>query len=88
MATTKLNKRLYSKATNILEEFDGFCSISNYFDFEVDGKTIDHLSLTHEIEFLSGDDPIFCPEGTCEKVVLTNEQINDLLEQFVEYYEL
>lgn len=83
----KINKSLYSRTLEcLLEDYDGFCTISD-LGIIVNGTQIDHLMVaddpTATIKFYCGDDPTD-EAGYSEEIVLTNEQINEVLNQFLE----
>ena len=83
----KINKSLYSRTLEcLLEDYDGFCTISD-FGIIVNGTQIDHLMVVDDpkakIKFYCGDDPTD-EAGHSEEIVLTNEQINEVLDQFLE----
>lgn len=86
----KLNKRLFNQALEMLiEDFDGFATISD-LGVVVNGTQIDHLMVestwdgSYTIKYYAGDDPTD-EDGDFEELDLTTEQINDVLQQFVEY---
>lgn len=86
----KLNKEIYSKAIECLtEDYDGFCTISD-FGIEVNGTQIDHLLLTptwdgdKAIHFYCGEDPTD-EDADFEEIILTEEQINDVLKEFLDF---
>lgn len=86
----KLNKILFQQALEMLiEDFDGFATISG-LGVVVNGTQIDHLMVESTwdgdftIKFYCGDDPTD-EDGEYEEMVLTAKQINDVLQQFVDY---
>lgn len=86
----KLNKDLFQQALEMLvEDFDGFATISD-LGVVVNGTQIDHLMVTgtwdggSTIKYYCGDDPTD-EDGEYEEMVLTAEQTNDVLQQFVDY---
>lgn len=83
----KIDRELYNSALEcLLEDFDGFCTISD-LGIIVNGAQIDHLMVvddpTATIKFYCGDDPTD-EDGYYEEIVLTDEQINGVLDQFLE----
>lgn len=83
----KINRALYARTLEcLLEDFDGICTISD-FGIIVNGTQIDHLMVvddpTAKIKFYCGDDPTD-EDGDYEEIVLTDEQINEVLDQFLE----
>ncbi len=87
---SKLNKEIYSKAIEcLIEDYNGFCTISD-LGVVVNGTQIDHLMVESTwdggsaIKYYCGDDPMD-EDGEYEEMVLTAEQINDVLQQFVDY---
>ena len=83
----KINKSLYSRTLEcLLEDYDGFCTISD-FGIIVNGTQIDHLMVADypkaKIKFYCGDDPTD-EDGYYEEIILTDEQINEVLDQFLE----
>lgn len=83
----KINKSLYSRTLEcLIEDYDGFCTISD-LGIIVNGTQIDHLMVVDDpkaaIKFYCGDDPTD-EDGYSEEIVLTNEQINEVLDQFLE----
>lgn len=86
---SKLDRALYARSLEcLLEDFDGFCTISD-LGIIVNGAQIDHLMVTDTwdgdsaIKFYCGDDPTD-EDGYYEEIVLTDEQINGVLEQFLD----
>ena len=86
----KLNKILFQQALEMLaEDFDGFATISD-LGVEVNGTQIDHLMIVptwdggSTIKYYCGDDPMD-EDGEYEEMVLTAEQTNEVLQQFVDY---
>ena len=86
----KLNKILFQQALEMLiEDFDGFATISD-LGVVVNGTQIDHLMVESTwdgdftIKYYCGDDPTD-EDGEYEEMELTEEQINDVLQQFVDY---
>ena len=86
----KLNKDLFQQALEMLvEDFDGFATISD-LGIVVNGTQIDHLMVAgtldgdSTIKYYCGDDPTD-EDGEYEEMELTEEQINDVLQQFVDY---
>lgn len=84
---SKLDRALYARSLEcLLEDFDGFCTISD-LGIIVNGAQIDHLMVvddpTAKIKFYCGDDPTD-EDGYYEEIVLTDEQINGVLEQFLD----
>ena len=86
----KLNKDLFQQALEMLvEDFDGFATISD-LGVVVNGTQIDHLMVVptwdggSTIKYFCGDDPTD-EDGEYEEMELTAEQINDVLQQFVDY---
>lgn len=85
----KINRALYNSALEcLIEDFDGFCTISD-LGIIVNGTQIDHLMVSDAldgggaIKFYCGDDPTD-EDGYYEEIVLTDEQINEVLEQFLD----
>lgn len=83
----KINRALYARTLEcLIEDFDGICTISD-FGIIVNGTQIDHLMVvddpTAKIKFYCGDDPTD-EDGDYEEIVLTDEQINEVLDQFLE----
>ena len=86
----RLNKRLYSKAIEcLIEDYDRVCTISD-FGIVVNGTQIDHLLLTpswdgdNSIHFYCGGD-ITDEDADCEEIILTDEQINYVLKEFLNF---
>ena len=86
----KLNKDLFQQALEMLvEDFDGCATISD-LGVVVNGTQIDHLMVADTwdgggtIKYYCGDDPTD-EDGEYEEMELTEEQINDVLQQFVDY---
>jgi hypothetical protein len=73
----------------LIEDFDGFATISG-LGVVVNGTQIDHLMAVdtwdgdYTIKYFCGDDPLD-EDGEYEEMDLTEEQINDVLQQFVDY---
>ena len=85
---SKLNRALYARTLEcLLKDFDGFCTISD-FGINVNGTKIDHLMVvddpTAKIKFYCGDDPTD-DDGYYEEIILTDEQINEVLNEFLEF---
>ena len=85
-----LNEKLFQQALEMLvEDFDGFATISD-LGIEINGTQIDHLMIVPTIdgnctiEYICGDDPLD-DDGDFEEIVLTAEQTNEVLQQFVDY---
>jgi hypothetical protein len=72
----------------LLVDFDGFCTISG-LGIIANGAQIDHLMVCDTwdgdcaIKFYCGDDPTD-EDGYSEEIVLTDEQINGVLDQFLD----
>lgn len=86
----KLNEKLFQQALEMLvEDFDGFATISG-LGVVVNGTQIDHLMVESTwdggsiIKYYCGDDPTD-EDGEYEEMVLTAEQTNEVLQQFVDY---
>ena len=86
----KLNEKLFQQALEMLvEDFDGFATISG-LGVVVNGTQIDHLMIVPTwdgdctIKYYCGDDPTD-EDGEYEEMVLTAEQTNEVLQQFVDY---
>jgi hypothetical protein len=86
----KLNKDLFQQALEMLvEDFDGCVTISD-LGVVVNGTQIDHLMVAGTwdgdctIKYYCGDYPLD-EDGEYEEMDLTEEQINDVLQQFVDY---
>lgn len=86
---SKIDRALYKSALEcLIEDFDGFCTISG-LGIIVNGAQIDHLMVCDTrdgggaIKFYCGDDPTD-EDGYYEEIVLTDEQINGVLDQFLE----
>ena len=86
---SKIDRALYKSALEcLIEYFDGFCTISG-LGIIVNGAQIDHLMVCDTwdgggaIKFYCGDDPTD-EDGYYEEIVLTDEQINGVLDQFLE----
>lgn len=84
---SKLDRALYNSALEcLLTDFDGFCTISD-LGIIANGAQIDHLMVvddpTAKIKFYCGDDPTD-EDGYYEEIVLTDEQINGVLDQFLD----
>ena len=86
---SKLDRALYARSLEcLLEDFDGFCTISD-LGIIVNGAQIDHLMVCDNcdggsaIKFYCGDDPTD-EDGYYEEIVLTDKQINEVLEQFLD----
>lgn len=86
---SKLDRALYLRSLEcLLEDFEGFCTISD-LGIIVNGTQIDHLMVCDTwdgdcaIKFYCGDDPTD-EDGYSEEIVLTDEQINGVLEQFLD----
>lgn len=87
---SKIDRALYARSLEcLIEDFDGFCTISG-LGIIVNGTQIDHLMVIDTwdggstIKFYCGDDPTD-EDGYYEEIVLTEEQINEVLEQFLDY---
>ena len=87
---SKLDRALYARSLEcLLEDFDGFCTISD-LGIIVNGAQIDHLMVTDTwdggsaIKFYCGRDDPTDEDGYYEEIVLTDEQINGVLEQFLD----
>lgn len=89
---SKIDKALYARTLEcLIEDFDGLCTISD-FGIVVNGTQIDHLMVFDTLEddgcaikFYSGEDPTNeTIDGYSEEIVLTDEQINGVLEQFLD----
>ena len=83
---SKLDRALYARSLEcLLEDFEGFCTISDLGII----ANIDHLMVCDTwdggsaIKFYCGDDPTD-EDGYYEEIVLTDEQINGVLEQFLD----
>ena len=86
---SKLDRALYMRSLEcLLEDFEGFCTISD-LGIIANGAQIDHLMVCDTwdgdstIKFYCGDDPTD-EDGYSEEIVLTDEQINGVLEQFLD----
>jgi hypothetical protein len=86
---SKLDRALYARSLEcLLEDFEGFCTISD-LGIIVNGTQIDHLMVCDTwdgdcaIKFYCGDDPTD-EDGYNEEIVLTDEQINGVLDQFLD----
>lgn len=84
---SKLDRALYARSLEcLLEVFEGFCTIS-CLGIIANGAQIDHLMVvddpTATIKFYCGDDPTD-EDGYYEEIVLTDEQINGVLDQFLD----
>ena len=86
----KLDRALFARALEcLLVDFDGFCTISD-LGIIVNGAQIDHLMVCDTwdggstIKYYCGDDPTD-EDGYYEELILTEEQINGVLEQFLDY---
>ena len=84
-----LNEKLFQQALEMLvEDFDGFATISG-LGIVVNGTQIDHLMIAPTgdgnctIEYICGDDPLD-DDGEYEEILLTAEQTNEVLQQFVD----
>jgi hypothetical protein len=85
-----LNEKLFQQALEMLvEDFDGFATISD-LGIVVNGTQIDHLMIAGTwdgdctINYYCGDNPLD-EDGYYEEIVLTAEQTNEVLQQFVDY---
>lgn len=86
----KIDRALYTRALEcLIEDFDGFCTISG-LGIIANGAQIDHLMVCDTwdgggaIKFYCGDDPTD-EDGYYEEIVLTDEEINEVLDQFLEF---
>ena len=84
-----LNQNLFQQALEMLvEDFDGFATVSD-LGIVVNGTQIDHLMVENTldegstIKYYCGDDPLD-ENGEYEEMVLTAEQTNEVLQQFVD----
>ena len=87
---SKLDRALYARSLEcLLQDFDGFCTISG-LGIIVNGTQIDHLIVSDAldgggtIKFYCGDDPTD-EDGYYEEIVLTEEQTNAVLQDFLDY---
>lgn len=87
---SKLDRALFMRSLEcLLVDFDGFCTISD-LGIIVNGAQIDHLMVIDTwdggstIKFYCGDDPTD-EDGYSEEIVLTEEQTNAVLQDFLDY---
>lgn len=87
---SKLDRALYMRSLEcLLVDFDGFCTISD-LGIIANGAQIDHLMVCDTwdggsaIKFYCGDDPTD-EDGYREEIVLTDEQINGVLQDFLDF---
>ena len=86
----KLNQNLFQQALEMLiEDFDGFATISD-LGIVVNGTQIDHIAVfgctdsdEFTISYFICDDPANI-DGEYNEILLTAEQTNEVLQQFVD----